>query len=172
MAIDQQLEVPAKSFLLTYRRTLITCGLVALITAQQYAAVLLMLVLPPLFFWLIYSAVVAYRKPQKRKWQLTRVAIWLVTIFLVFGVHWLRHHAIRVEADRIALAVENYKKKNGAYPANFEAIGEDSNRLRRESMLFYRFNDGSPSLMYSSSIGPLDRYSYDFQSRSWAYGPD
>jgi hypothetical protein len=174
MSTDQKIEHPktAWRFLVTYRRSIITCAVVALVTSQRYAAFTLLFVLLPFFVWSIYSLIVAYKNPQRRKWQLTRVAIWLMTFVLIGGVHWLRHQTTRTEADRIAVAVDQYKNKNGVYPANMEAIGEDSKNLRRESLLIYAVTDGVPLLSYGSTLAPFDRYSYDFGRAMWIFIPD
>ncbi len=107
MTADQPTPQPSnsRSFLVTYRGTLIACAAVALLTSQKYAGFMLMFILLVFFVWLIYSMIVAAVKPMRRRPQLTRVALWLATILLIGGIHGYRHVALRVDADRVAANV-------------------------------------------------------------------
>jgi hypothetical protein len=158
---------PAPDFFATYRGTLIACTLVGLATAHHYAAVLLIFLVLPFLIWFLYSIVIVATRPQRRKVQLTRVALWLATFFLIGMVQYAWFHAARSEGDRIVRALEKHRQTHGTYPPDLRALGEDSNKLKDEARLRYGVTEGKPTVVYGSPFTPFDQYAYDFEKKSW-----
>jgi hypothetical protein len=143
-----------------------------LISGQRFSGMYALVFCPFLIIWLIYSIFIVYTRPLRRKSQLIKVGIWFFAIFVVVGIHVYRSDVARRSGDEVVLAINKYRLKNGAYPANLDTIGQDTQRLRRELMLRYWLLDGTPTLAYASTISPLDRYFYNFDKSVWEFHPD
>jgi hypothetical protein len=143
-----------------------------LISGQRFSGMYAFIFCPFLIIWFIYSIFIIYTRPLKRKSQIIKILIWLVAIFVIVGIHAYRSDAARRSGDEVVLAITKYSLKNGAYPANFDIIGQDTARLQREMMLRYWLLDGKPTLVYASTITPFDRYFYNFDKSVWEFRPD
>jgi len=162
----------SENFLTENRRILIACALLLLLTMQRHTAMFAIIFAVPVLIWLIYSIFVICAKPKKRKHQLIKVTIWLLTAFIILAVHWYRSEATRQSADDIVFALKKYKAEHDVYPASLDVIGQDSQRLKKEFMLHYWLDDGKPTLLYSSVLHVFDKFDYDFQTNAWIFRPD
>ena len=152
---------------------LIGAALVVLVMAPRHAGFMLYIVVLAMVFWLPYSAYVIVRRPQYRRLQIALVAIWLVAVALVAGIHYVRHQTTRRDAQEIAIAIQSFIATRGRCPTSLEEIGISQRQLSDKlGISSYQCVDGKPSFFYSATYIVFDIYDYDFNTGSWVYRPD
>jgi hypothetical protein len=149
-----------------------------LICGQRGMAMGLILFFLPLLIWFPYSIYIAIQKPSHRKWQLVKMAIWLIAIAIVIVLHNYYQKQTRQNADAVLAKIEEYYAKNKTYPADAAVIGINSTyKDAARSDVRYGFTDNlgmdkTPYLFYISTTNMFDTYHYDFQKKSWRFFPD
>jgi hypothetical protein len=164
--------MPALRFPIDYWPALIAGVLIVGFGIQRHLGGLLFLLIPVFCVWSIYALVVMYRKPEKRREQLSKMAIGLGAIVLVSAVHWYRAETTRKNADHVVGLIEKYHSTHGRYPTNLAGISEEADHYGRELKLLYMNQEGAPRLIYLSPFTLFDTYRYDFEKRQWIYQPD
>lgn len=117
--------------------------------------------------WAIYSIVRIAIRPTERRGRGTSLAIWALTVAVLFAAqaHW--DTAAREEANAAASAIQAHKSRTGAYPENLSELGIDGQALKEKFSLSYRLDDGKAALFYSQPSMPMVAHHYDFQTHSW-----
>lgn len=117
--------------------------------------------------WAIYSLVRIAIRPAERRGRATSLAIWVITVALLFAAqaHW--DAAAREEVNVAVSAIESFKSRTGSYPENLSELGIDAHALKEKFSLSYRLDDGKAALFYSQPSMPMVAHHYDFQTHSW-----
>lgn len=154
--------------------TLASSVLLTFFLAHPQAGFMIYMFALPLLIWLIYSIYVVLTKPGRRKWQIIRMAVWVVSFMVVWMVHDKLKQTTRHDADDIVAAINRYKSEHGAYPDNIEMIGVSKKQLEeklgRPSGYFY--DKGKPDLYYADTFIIYQTYFYDFQKNTWVHHGD
>jgi hypothetical protein len=162
----------SEDFLRKYGFTLIACFLLLLLATQQIPGMYAIALILPLLIWFIYSIFVVFAKPDRRKSQLVKVAVWFVTASILLVAAWYRSEVTRNGANEIVVALKEYKTKRGSYPSKLEEIGQNSKLLRTKLGVLYMLREGKPTLWLQSSWDPFDKFDYDFEKDVWVFYPD
>lgn len=155
-------------------RTLASSVLLAFLLAQPHAGFMIYLFTLPLLIWLIYSIYVVFTKPDDRKWQLARMAVWIVSSMVILVVHNELKQTTRLYADDTVAAINKYKLEHGAYPDNIEMIGMNKKQLEEKlgRPSGYYYLKGKPDLYYADTFIVFQTHHYDFQKSTWVYHGD
>ena len=153
-------------------RTLVVAGFIGLFAAKPYVGYMLLLVVPILLPWFIYSAVVAWRYPDRRVLQLFKVGIWFVVIAGVIGCHNHYEQSARETADNVVSAVKSYHFENGYYPLDLSFLGDDIAFQVEKWRVYYSARSEVPSVFYRATHIVFDTYWYDFETSEWIYHVD
>jgi hypothetical protein len=114
---------------------------------------------------------------QRPRWTvaLTRAAIPLATIAVVFGNSAVQSKIARANAEKIVAACEQYRTRSGRFPQTLDELVPNYLQFipRSKYCLIwdnyqYFNNNGSPMLVWVD-IPPFGRPTYDFQNRQWGY---
>jgi hypothetical protein len=153
--------------------SLAAAALMVFLLGQNHAGFILYFVLFALLFWIPYSVYVIYRRPDARASQLARVAIWLVAVALVVGIHYIRHETTRHNADEIAASINKFMATHSRCPVTLDEVG--ITQQQRKDLLGisgYSCEVGKPFLFYAVTYAAFDVFQYDFQTKSWEYRAD
>lgn len=154
-------------------RTLITCAVIIFLGVQRFMGVIIVIAAIPLSIWLLYSIYIIVSKPQLRKSQLTRIALWAASLLIIFGAHYYLYEVTRNNANDIVAMLEKYKSEHGSYPEKIDAIGLTQKQIKEKiGMAYYSFTDGQPHLFYGVTYVAFDTYDYNFQTKAWVYRAD
>lgn len=129
------------------------------------------------FLILVYlpRSLLARKYAACRKERLIRFAIYLSAIGVVLSLVTINKHIAKERAERIIVAVENYKAANGKYPdrlgqlvPQFIAEVPAKARVTFTDSGFRYLAGESPTLMYVS-LPPFGRTTYNFETKSWDF---
>jgi hypothetical protein len=154
--------------------TVIAVAVTVLLLAQRQAGFMLFFFAFPLIPWFLYSVYVIARPPACRSVQATKVALWVVGVSAVLGIHYRLHLNTKARATEVVSAIRQYASERGTYPPNLEAVGLSStqltSKLGRSSA--YGIESGNPHFFYASTYIPFSTESYDFQNNVWKHAWD
>jgi hypothetical protein len=154
-------------------KTLASGVLLTFFLAQPHAGFMIYIFVLPLLIWFIYSLYVALTKPDRRKWHLIRMSVWIASVLVILVVHYDRKQTIRHYADDIVAAINKYKLEHGTYPDNIEMIGVSRQQLKEQLGLSgYSYEKGKPGLFYADTFIVFQTHHYDFQKNTWVYHAD
>ena len=128
--------------------------------------------LPVLVVWLARMGWLALRHPARRRAQAVKLAIVAGTALALVLLQGFQERQARAEAERVVLAVANYRQQHGAYPDRLSQAGVDEQALRRAWHLHYFAGDGRAAVMYASAFCLFDTYGHDFDKPGWSFHPD
>lgn len=145
--------------------------IVVLTVGQRHAGFLLVLGALPLTAWLTWSAWIIVRRPYARLGQAIAVAVWLVALALLAGIHFVWHMSARRDASEIVKGVEAYSASNGRCPKSIEHLGIKREMLADKLGENYSYvcDGGKAKLSYVATFTIFDTYSYDFDKDKWLY---
>jgi hypothetical protein len=128
----------------------------------------------PIFF--IPLAAVSYWRlfrvrEKKRLVLLARLCLFFLVLMASVGLQWQRVRQARTAATDTAIAIENWQRKTGHYPASLREGGLHAEPDRDQAFLHYALVNGEPFLMYSSAVNPYSRRIYNFRQHQWENGP-
>ncbi len=112
----------------------------------------------------LYSAL---REPDERLPDLGGVAIWVISITLIFGIHHFRAQHMQAAADSVAKHIEQYIAHEGHCP---ESISGWTNSAAE--YLRYSCDHGAPFLYYRDTYSDFDTHDSNFSRRAWEFHPD
>ncbi len=145
--------------------------IVMLTVGQRHAGFLLLLGVLPLGAWLTWSAWVIVRRPYARLGQLICVAVWLVALALLAGIHYVWYQTARRDANEVVKAIDAYSASYGRCPQYLENLG-----LKHELLVeklgdnyTYACNAGRAKLAYVATFTIFDTFDYDFDRNAWKY---
>lgn len=140
----------------------------ALLLSQRHTGFLLILLSPLLAVGRCHSAYVIAGRPQARRLQMTKVALWAIAVTVAVSIQLTRHISARRYANTVVQAVEAHARQHGQYPPTLEAAGLSAKEFReRLGLSGYGLGAGSPQLYYSSTYMPFAVEHYDFARREW-----
>jgi len=153
--------------------TIVSASIVALLFSQRHAGIGLLLLAFILLPWLLYSVYVIIRWSQRRAFQISKIAIWVVSVATILGVHYYLQVSTRANADALVAKIHDYQKNHGVCPANLEAIGLSKEKMREQlGLSVYGCEAGKLRLFYASTFVPFEEYRYDFERKQWKYEYD
>lgn len=155
-----------------YKKTVLMSGLVAIFTAPKHGGFMLFLVAPLFVIWVVYSILVIRSNSEQRTLLFWKIAIWVVVLASLGGIHWYYATASRQDAERVASSLFRYKAQQGVFPVELSQVGIDAQSLKKDWMLHYSIVNGQPVLFYATTFTPFETYSYDFAKRAWHHNPD
>ena len=138
-----------------------------LVSTGRYDGHIAMMAAPFIAIWLVYSAVVALRRPARRRGQAVKLAILLLVLCTISTAHWWHTREARAHAQDFADAVLAYQARVGHFPKRAAEAGVDEERSRQQWKLIYSMHSNEPELMYRSTFNPYDIFQFDFNSRTW-----
>jgi hypothetical protein len=127
----------------------------------------------PFVFWMIFRLCQAGSSCRRRQKSacLLRVGVWLSAFVLAFGMLAVRDAYRHQQAGTLVVKIMAYQEQHGSCPPTLEIIGENREaRLGRRSNYFCR--GGFVGLSYTVPSSGFDRYSYDFEHKTWNFHPD
>src|SRR3954471_1080060 len=133
----------------TYIPTLLTCLVVAGVTAPVHAGLFLILVIPIVVIWALVNLFFAWRRTEGRRVRLVRIGVWATCLCALLSTHWYYRHAARHAGQLAANAIGAYKSAHGSYPLNMAAVGLSRNSRWR---INYVLAASGPFLMYPSTF--------------------
>lgn len=111
--------------------------------------------------------------PNERRVHFGRVAIWLLTIALVFLVHHVREDIRRKYADEVVAQLDAYTAAHGKCATRLEDVGLSSRDFHdRMGYGGYFCDGGKPFLFYMASFDGFSRWYFDFEKHEWDYFSD
>ena len=156
-----------------FYKTLVSGVLMALILAQPHVGFMIYIFALPLLIWFIYSTYVSLTKPDRRKWQLIRMSVWIISVLVILGIHYSRRESTRHYADYIVAAINKFELEQGTYPDNIEMIGVSRQQLKEKLGLSgYSYVKGKPDLFYADTFIVFQTHHYDFLKDTWVYHGD
>jgi hypothetical protein len=151
----------------------IGAALTALLIAQPGAGFMVIFLAPALFVWMPFTIYSAIRHPHVRRWQATRILVWLVALLVIIASHHLREQAYRQSAEELLDRINDFSLLHGRYPASLEEIGLSQGEQRKlPGRPDYVYTNGKPFFFYRDTMRPFGIYIYDFKSHSWHLRPD
>ncbi len=149
----------------------ITAVIVVLTVGQRHAGFLMVLGVLPLAAWLTWSAWVIVRRPYARLGQLICVAVWLVALALLAGIHYVWHQTVRRDANEIVKAIDAYSAIYGRCPQHLDNLGIKPEMLAEKLGENYSYvcDGGKVKLSYVATFTIFDTYARDFDKDVWAY---
>lgn len=139
---------------------------------QKHGGLMALLAAPVAALWLLVGAVIAIRRPARRR-PLAVKTIALAAMFVAIAiVHAHYATAARAMGQQVADGVLAFEARSGHYPAHLAEIGLDDRALAKDWMLHYAFFADRPSLFYGATFIVFDTYEFDFDTRTWAYRAD
>jgi hypothetical protein len=153
------------------RGTIIAAGIATLVLSQRHLGFMVALAAFILLPWIIASIWISIANPQKRSLQAAKVAIWLLSMGVVIGVHYFIASQTRVSAQEVVDAVANYYTSHGTYPEDLQSIGYTKDKIRSMvGMGGYVFErDRQPYFFYASTYVPFEVDRYDFSKHEWTH---
>lgn len=151
------------------RTTLAPAALVTLLLCQRHMGFIVFFEILFLTPWLLLSLWKMYRDPKARSQRITEVAIWLLSVATIFGVHHVHASNAKAKAQKIIDSVEEYKTLHGRYPDETEKV-EFNNAMRNAGLWlgYYTHSPNGPVLMYADTFIVHDYIQYDFLKKSWS----
>ncbi len=147
--------------------TLILATLAASWMSITYQGFLAYFLIPAVAFLSTIRLSQARKYPETRRLQVSRVAIWLTSVAVIFTVHHIRAGQWRETADRVAYKVIEYSAREGHCPQSIDRwIAPDEAKAIH---LIYGCHDGEPGLIYMDSFEVAARYYYRFDKRAWEW---
>lgn len=152
--------------------TLVACAVALWSASAPFQAGMFFLLIPCLLVWLVYSVVVAVRRPAERVPLGIKLGLWVVTWFCVDLLFEHHLHKARERGDQVVQIVQQHRLHHGSWPKTMAEAGI-SEAMRRTGRMGYGLNDqGTPSLFYRHPILVFDTFFYDFEHHRWDYHPD
>lgn len=109
----------------------------------------------------------AWKYPETRRLQFSRVAIWLMSVAVILTVHHIRAGQWRETADRVAGNIIEYSAREGHCP---ESIVRWITPAEAKALhLMYACHNSEPGLIYMDSFEAAARYYYHFDTREWEW---
>jgi hypothetical protein len=152
--------------------------LVLLSTQRQMGAVVFLAALY-LLILVLKSIGLAIAKSEHLKIHLFRIAIWIVAIGIVVGVHTFWYFQARHRADPIVERIKAFKAARGHYPKQLDEIGIDPQAYQGKLTYACLANAPKtpaaqasacdPSLSFPSTFRIAGIYVYDFENDEWRY---
>ena len=141
--------------------------------AAVYGSILLSIFACPI--WFLASAVKNIVKKPGWRIALIRLALPLLTLGIVVGNSALQSRIAKFNAERIVVAVEQFRSTNGSYPNKLdelvprylEAVPRAKFCLVFSEFMYLTSNE-QHTLMWVS-IPPFGRPTYNFEQRKWGY---
>ncbi|XXQ69111.1 hypothetical protein ACKLNO_04410 [Neisseriaceae bacterium B1] len=128
-----------------------------------------------LFGWVIYAPTnLIFSKKTDKTWG-KQCVLWQIGFALMFAHHQYYQHNLRQYANQITTELHHFYAQNERYPTMQEWKTQHpttSYHLHYICLGECEKNQRSPILIYSSAINVFDRYSYDFNQKSWEHKPD
>ncbi|MBR7781531.1 hypothetical protein [Undibacterium luofuense] len=155
--------------------SLLAAGIMTFLLSQRGAAFMLILFGFICIPWLLQSIYYYISKPAQRKLLMQKIRIWLIALFLITGIHLLRHHHVRNQGQDIADRIQHYADEHGHYPPSLQSIGTPEELKKGTLVLFgYRLpdnkeSDAQPAFFYMSTYVALHVERYDFNTRRWEH---
>jgi len=145
--------------------------IMVLTAGQRHAGFLLVLGGLPLVVWLTWSAWVVVRRPYARLGQLISVAVWLVALALLAGIHYVWHQNARRDANELVKAIDAYSATNGRCLQSIDKLGIKHEVLAEKlgENYGYTCNAGKAKLTYVATFTIFDTFAYDFEKDIWIY---
>ncbi len=147
--------------------TLILATFAALWMSYPYQGFMAFLLIPAVAFLSVTRISQAMKYPDTRRLQVSRVAIWLTSVVVVFTIHHIRAEQWRETADRVANEINEYAAREGHCPESIDRwiTPGDAKTIH----LIYACYDGKPGLIYMDSFEAIARYYYRFDQRAWEW---
>ena len=123
--------------------------------------------------WSFYSCFMIYKKKEKRKLRVAKLAIWGLGIIAINATH--NHYSVTTRniASKTIDSITQYKKKHNKYPENLELMGISSTEYEDKYSIRYFFTkDNKPEFHYTASFSMMNYYHYDFEEGNWKYFED
>lgn len=155
--------------------SLLAAGITTFLLSQRGAG--FMLIFFGFFFIpsLLQSIYYYISKPAQRRLLIRKMLIWLITLFLITGIHLVRHHHVRNQAQDIADRVQHYADDHGHYPPSLQSIGT-SKELKEGTLTRFSYvlpdnkeHDAQPAFFYPSTYVAFETENYDFKTRRWEH---
>lgn len=151
----------------------IGAAFVAFMAAQLHLGYMIFFPIIVLVIWVLYNLFRSRREPQRIKRPFfIKIGLWLLAIAVVFVSHWYLGRAARQDGELLAIHVLQFRSLHGTYPKNMAEAGVTDPSFGRRWRMGYGLSEGQPYLIYASTFTPFDSYSYDFDSKQWAFHPD
>lgn len=154
---------------------LLSAGIMTFLLSQHGAG--FMLIFFGFFFipWLLQSIYYCIRKPVQRKLLIQKMLIWLIALFIIAGIHLVRHHHVRNQTQDIADRIQRYADEHGHYPPGLESIRRPE-ELNEVSLTRFSYvlpdneeRDARPAFFYPSTFVAFETENYDFKTRRWEH---
>ncbi|WP_374520693.1 hypothetical protein [Undibacterium squillarum] len=155
--------------------SLLAASIVTFLLSQHGAAFML------IFFgficipWLLQSIYYYISKPAQRKLLPQKTLIWLIALFIIAGIHLVRHHHVRKQAQDIADRIQRYADEHGHYPPGLQSIVTPE-ELKEGTLVRFSYrspdnkgSDAQPAFFYTSTYVALHIERYDFNTRRWEH---
>jgi hypothetical protein len=153
--------------------TAVFVALFLLVAGRMHGGFIALVLLPFFIIVWLYDVVVMSRKPEERAPRAKRMTIWMLAFGVVAALNWHWYRESRAYAERVVVAVENFKSRTGAYPWHLQDAGIDAKGETKRWMLVYSLRDGkTPWIAYAAPFVMFDRYEYDFAKHEWTYLAD
>lgn len=159
----------------TLKSTLTTAVCCALSLMMPHAGFAIFLVAIPWLPWAVFTMVRAVRNPDRRKFHMMQIGIWVFALTVVLAVHEFYSYRARQYADEIVLKVKDWHTAHGAYPCTVKDIGVDLKEMRNRlgySAYACREEKIYPFFFYANTFEAFTTWSYDFERDVWVYIPD
>lgn len=155
--------------------SLLAAGIMTFLLSQHGAGFML------IFFgficipWLLQSIYYYISKPAQRKLLTQKTLIWPIALFIIAGIHLVRHHHVRNQAQDIADRIQRYADEHGHYPPGLESIRRPE-ELNEVSLTRFSYlspdnkeRDAQPAFFYPSTYVAFETENYDFKTRRWEH---
>lgn len=137
-------------------------------------AFIILVAIPFLGVWLLYSGYTIWRRPERRGVRAIRVSILMATVGAIAALHFYYYTAARTAGDYALQLVSAYKAAHGSYPDALEDAGWKLGAYGGRWRIVYQGNgkDNDPILMYPATWIIFDMYDYNFKTGKWEYLSD
>jgi hypothetical protein len=158
--------------------SLLAAGITTFLLSQRGAG--FMLAFFGFFFipWLLQSIYYCISKPAQRKLLTQKTLIWLIALLIITGIHLVRHHHVRNQAQDIADRIQRYVDEHGHYPPDLKSISTPKEQqIATPGGFYYGFPrdhepGAKPELFYASTYVAFEVERYDFNRRRWEHDYD
>ncbi len=155
--------------------SLLAAGITTFLLSQRGAG--FMLIFFGFFFipWLLQSIYYCISKPAQRWLLIRKMLIWLIALFMITGIHLVRHHHVRNQAQDIADRIQHYADQHGHYPPDLKSISTPKEQqIATPGSFYYGFPHdhepgAKPELFYASTYVVFEVERYDFNTRRWEH---
>lgn len=153
---------------------LVACAVLVFLCAGVGGAFMILMAIPFLGIWLLYSSYVIWRRPEKRRVQVVRVVILTTILIGIAGLHFYYYISARAAGDYTEHLVSAYKAEHGTYPDTLEEAGWKLGGYGGRWRIVYKGNGANkdPTLMYPATWVIFDMYDYNFKTAQWVYLAD